>query len=186
METKQVKSSYYLIREDGCLYTQKKNRLLKGMVNNAGYRQYFLDDKWEFAHRLVGEYFVTKPEGWDENYEIDHLDENKLNNHWTNLEWVTHQENVRRSFERGTRKKTSGKDHWNFGGKASEESKKLMSQKKLGEKHPRFSGWFVVKGIKYGSTREAEQATGIPYYNIHRWCKNGLKGLDFTFEPLNA
>jgi len=184
MNSIKVKSSQYILYEDGRLFSEKKNRFLKGQISTIGYQLYFLDGKWEFAHRLVGEYFVEKPQDFTEDWEIDHLDENKLNNHYSNLEWVTHQVNIQRSYARG-RKILTGADHWNFGKQASEESKKLMSLKKQGKKHPRFSGWFVVKGIKYGSAYEAERLTGIPKHNIFRWCKSGSKGEDFTFEHFN-
>ena len=47
------------------------------------------------VHRLVGKYFV---DGYFEGAEIDHKDRNKHNNHYTNLEWVTHKENLHRSY----------------------------------------------------------------------------------------
>ncbi len=47
------------------------------------------------AHVLVALFFV---EGRSElNSEVDHLDEDRTNPRWDNLEWVTHAENVRRS-----------------------------------------------------------------------------------------
>lgn len=43
-------------------------------------------------HRLVAEYFVG---GYTpERFMVNHIDGNKLNNNWYNLEWVTHQGNV--------------------------------------------------------------------------------------------
>lgn len=45
------------------------------------------------VHRLVAYHFVPNPN----NYPIvDHLDRNRQNNHYTNLEWVTYKENSRR------------------------------------------------------------------------------------------
>ena len=49
------------------------------------------------VHRLVGKYFV---DGYFEGAEIDHKDGNKHNNHYTNLEWVTHKENIHRSYSK--------------------------------------------------------------------------------------
>lgn len=51
----------------------------------------------KLAHRLVGLAFCPN----QNNYaEMDHLDEDKTNNDSSNLEWVTHAENMRRYFER--------------------------------------------------------------------------------------
>jgi len=41
-------------------------------------------------HRIVGKHFISNP---DNKLEINHLDGNKANNHASNLEWVTSQEN---------------------------------------------------------------------------------------------
>ena len=45
-----------------------------------------------YIHKVVAECWLgAKPEG----YEIDHIDRNSLNNHWTNLRYVTHSEQMR-------------------------------------------------------------------------------------------
>lgn len=51
----------------------------------------------EVLHRLVARGFVhnPKPEEFDE---INHIDGNKLNNHWKNLEWVSHKMNMQHAF----------------------------------------------------------------------------------------
>ena len=90
----------YLICEDGRLYSKKKNRFLKGKIDNVGYQVYCLaivneltgkKGRMLYAHRLVAEYFLENPNNYPY---VHHKDENKLNNHVSNLEWVTPQQNM--------------------------------------------------------------------------------------------
>lgn len=46
------------------------------------------------VHRLVALHFV---EGWYEGSEVNHIDGNKQNNHYTNLEWCSRSENIMHS-----------------------------------------------------------------------------------------
>lgn len=55
-------------------------------------------------HRLVAEAFIPNP---DRLSEVNHKDENKMNNHIDNLEWVTHKENA----NYGTRPSRIGNKH---------------------------------------------------------------------------
>ena len=50
-------------------------------------------------HRLVAEHFV---ENTNDKPNVDHIDENRLNNHSSNLRWVTQYENVRNYKNNGT------------------------------------------------------------------------------------
>ena len=49
-------------------------------------------NKSNSVHRLVADHFVDRPT--EENNLVAHLDHNKLNNRYTNLKWMTRQENV--------------------------------------------------------------------------------------------
>ena len=49
-------------------------------------------------HCLVAEAFIPLPD-LDNQYEVDHIDNNVSNNVVTNLRWLTHKENLDKSFE---------------------------------------------------------------------------------------
>lgn len=97
---------WYVITEDGMVYSKLRKRWLRPQVNSCGYVHYCLsnvldDAVWVFAHTLVALKYIGRPP--TDKHEIDHLDENKSNNHYSNLVWRTHGENIRESYRRGNR-----------------------------------------------------------------------------------
>lgn len=52
-------------------------------------------------HRIVGEAFISNPEG---KPQINHIDGNPSNNHISNLEWCTNSENMKHAYELGLAK----------------------------------------------------------------------------------
>lgn len=77
----------------------RKEKILKGRINNKGYLHYCLSkngkSKFYLAHRLVWEAFRYKiPDG----LVINHLDSNPLNNCLSNLECVTQQKNMEHAY----------------------------------------------------------------------------------------
>lgn len=69
------------------------------------------------VHRAVA---MAWCEGYLPKLPVNHKDCNKLNNHYTNLEWVTHKQNMAHSVKCGLR---TGKKHGNgFGRKVWRES----------------------------------------------------------------
>lgn len=73
-----------------------KGRVLKPYLNNKGYEQvklYSVNGRNnKSVHRLVLEAF--KPHVNMSDLEVNHMDGNKLNNHLTNLEWLTRRDNA--------------------------------------------------------------------------------------------
>lgn len=63
-----------------------------GLFQNGKKKKYSVD-------RLVAKAFVNNPNP-QEYTEVNHIDENSLNNHYTNLEWCSHAQNVRHSIYR--------------------------------------------------------------------------------------
>lgn len=85
-------NSQYLISDCGKVYSKRTKRTLKPAVRN-GYSQVMLypERVSYYIHRLVAQAFLPNPE--NKPY-VNHIDRDRQNNHWSNLEWCTQQENV--------------------------------------------------------------------------------------------
>ena len=94
----------YLVSEDGQVWSEKSQKFLKPALDKDGYVKYTLSVQGKpiyiRAHRLVAETFIPNPQNLPC---INHKDENKLNNHISNLEWCdytynnnygTHNQNI--------------------------------------------------------------------------------------------
>jgi len=83
----------YVVSESGVIINTKKNLKLT-QYKRKGYLFVTLSNnnksKQCRVHRLVAEAFVENPNNYDC---INHIDENKENNHYSNLEWCNHQYN---------------------------------------------------------------------------------------------
>ena len=87
---------FYSITPDGRLFSHRKGKFIKPSVTIPyGHCQYFLGGKWYKAHRLVLETY-KKP--CPLKYKVKHIDGNRQNNHISNLECVTHSENILRGY----------------------------------------------------------------------------------------
>jgi hypothetical protein len=61
-----------------------------------------MEGKTESVHNLVAEAFIGPRPGRE--YRVDHIDDNKLNNTPTNLRWVHHGTNTKKSGRCGGRR----------------------------------------------------------------------------------
>ena len=84
----------YFISEEGDVFGLRGTQLNPWM-NRGGYLRmcvYRPTRKHHAVHRLVAKAFVPNPRP-DLFDQVDHIDQNKTNNHFTNLRWVTNQLN---------------------------------------------------------------------------------------------
>ena len=92
----------YLISNLGAVWSKRRGRKLKQSLDRMGYPSVGLQqaDVWRrvSVHRLVAFGFV---EGYFEGAFVNHIDGDKTNNKHFNLEWVTHEENMRHAREIG-------------------------------------------------------------------------------------
>ena len=91
----------YQVSSHGNIKNVKTGKILKGDINNIGYRRVIINNKKYFIHRLVAKYFC---DGYQENLVVNHKDGNKLNNHKDNLEWVTRSQNDLHAYKLNLRK----------------------------------------------------------------------------------
>lgn len=147
----------YGVDEDGNVYSIKKNKKLTPKKNHDGYLriQLWKNGKCEFVsiHRLVAEEYVANPN----NYPIvNHLDGDKQNNHYTNLEWCTQKDNIIHSWKNGfSTPRRNEKD----------KRSKRIDQLTL-------EGEYITT---FPSTMEIERQLGIPHSHISNVCKNKKK-----------
>ena len=107
MEWKDIKGyeNYYQISNNGQVKNIKTNKILTGDIN-ARYKRvilYIPNKKRFFIHRLVAEHFCNKPLNYKELV-VNHIDGNKLNNDYKNLEFITRSENDKHAFKLNLRK----------------------------------------------------------------------------------
>lgn len=96
------KGTEYLVCSDGRIFGATGKELAQ-RPNHDGYASVTMGSKKQgrervTVHRLVAELFLDNPNNYPE---VDHLDSNRMNPSVDNLEWVTHQENIRRAYDRG-------------------------------------------------------------------------------------
>ena len=95
----------YQVSNLGRIRNAHRNNRVLSQSTSTGYAHVSLNkngvQKSFLVHRLVAKAFIPNI---DNKPEVNHLDGNKLNNHSTNLEWVTAQENQIHSVIIGLKK----------------------------------------------------------------------------------
>ncbi len=91
-----------LISNYGRLFNKDLNKIVNPGKDNSGYFRIIVgatpNGKIVPIHRLVAFAFV---DGYFEGAVVNHKDGNKTNNKASNLEWITHGDNVRHAFATG-------------------------------------------------------------------------------------
>ncbi len=151
----------YLVFSNGDIYGPTGVKL-KHRSNHDGYATVTMgrDNRTTvFVHRLIAKLFLPNQNGLSE---VDHLDGNRMNPSLGNLEWVSHQENVRRAHEKG-----------------------MYSGRFVGEKNPKAQLTAdIVMQLR------AEYQSGITIMGLHRqygypWTtiSNAVKGITWKHLP---
>jgi len=100
----------YSISDHGDVWSSIRKKILsKNITYGYEYVGLMKDGKRhiKYIHRLVGQAFVENPKN---KPQINHLDSNRINNHFSNLEWCTHYENFQHAARNG--RMAHGERHW--------------------------------------------------------------------------
>lgn len=95
---KQVEGYPHLfVSSEGRVWTTMYNRYLRTHLTNRGYLRVCLAKnrrrKLVHLHRLVAETFIPNPKGLPD---VDHINDNKLDNRVENLQWMSRSDNIRK------------------------------------------------------------------------------------------
>lgn len=101
-----IKQGNYTVFNDGKVYSNIRNKYIGSLT--GGYYQICHKGKTIGIHRLVHILYNGPIPLY---YEINHIDGNKLNNHYTNLEAVTTSENEKHAFRLGLQQKKLGENN---------------------------------------------------------------------------
>ena len=141
----------YEVSNLGKVRNIKSGRILKPYLNHNGYLKHHLYKhnklKELFLHRIIAIAFIDNHE---EKPCVNHIDENKLNNDLSNLEWCTERENA----IHGTRIK-----------RIAEKNFKKVIQLDLNDN--------VLN--EFESMKQAEQETGVFATSISACCNGKVK-----------
>lgn len=138
----------YLIGTDGSVYSLKRNKFMSQKITKNGYNEQslYVGDgkyKWFRTHRLVAEAFIPNPEN---KPFVNHIDGNKLNNDVSNLEWVTHEENMEHA------------KNFSLVHRGERNAKAILTEEIVEQ---------VCKMLEYGfRNKDISESTGVSKYNV--------------------
>lgn len=148
----QIQKFNYEINENGDVRNRTTKRSIKAFP--GGTSPYLVVNihlgksktKSLLIHREVAKSFIANP---TEKEQVNHIDGDKLNNHVSNLEWVTPKENMEHALATGLFKRYNNQTY----------------KGKKGRDHNR-SIEVYCDGVKYYGFSEASRKTGVPTSTI--------------------
>lgn len=125
----------YLVFKEGLIWSCKNTCQLLPIKTPNGYFQVNLYKEGKphrrYVHRLVAKHFVPNPNNFPE---VNHIDEVKSNNEYSNLEWTTPKRNVNHGtgIQRRAKSQSKGLIQMNLHGVKLKEFRSLNHAKEFG------------------------------------------------------
>lgn len=145
----------------------RQGKLLKIHHFSSGYCYVVMQDKNRLVHRLVAQAFIVNPSN---KPEVNHLDGNKDNNCYTNLEWATPSENIRHSYLTGLEKPSSPEHMLNMNKAAMLNVKKRVK--------------CIETGQIFNSMKEAAEQLGLWKGAVYEYFNKNRPVGGYTFEKV--
>lgn len=156
----------YGICADGTVLNLKTGKALQPEITKKGkgYCRVTLcaygKTKRFFVHRLVAELFIPKQA--DDGGFVNHIDGNHFNNHKSNLEWVTHRENVDHAVATGLCPKGEDNGYSKHSNSEVEHACLLLQQGKACSEVSNITG-VSINTVKKIRARKAWQHIAVNY-----------------------
>ena len=152
----------YRAWSDGKIMGLGRGKYLKTRINKDGYEEVTLGSTQKRSagvkvHRIIAELFVPNDDP-ENKVEVNHKDFNRLNNDYTNLEWITHKENVAYSVKHGNYNKGQHAGELNGRSRLTKNDVKEIRELikngwKTADIANRYNvGWSTIYHIKIGDT----------------------------------
>lgn len=161
-----VKSVKRRIKYSNGTIVSYPEKILKGFISTSGYKAVDLYEnkkkKKFYIHRLVAEAFVDNPLN---KPEVNHINENKLDNRFENLEWCTSSENK-------------------LAGTVIERANKTRKDRKTAYKKV---GMYNLNNDLiqiFDNIGIAEKSTGVNRKTIYNSCNNKVKPRNYIWKYL--
>ena len=146
--------SNYEVSDEGQIRNKKTKRILKPSINNKGYKRIIIyinkKSRCLYVHRIVANNFLENPNNYKE---VNHKNENKLDNRLINLEYC----DTKYNCNYGTRNKRIIKNKRST-------FKTIIQKDKNGN---------IIK--KWKDIIEIQEKTKFNKHNIYKCCENKYK-----------
>jgi hypothetical protein len=156
-----------------------KERIIKGQQDAYGYVTLTIRNKQMKAHRLVAKYFVENPLN---KTQVNHKNGIKYDNRAENLEWCTHEENMKHLYLNMPFKHKTSKQKWCERNNLIRKLAKFVEAKNLNEVNKaRISAINLLKAL--GVKVNTESKSPVPSYEEWRDTENrSLLTTEFSNE----